>query len=96
MKFGSKDGFTLASIRAGAATQMYIDGIDLSRIQWMGRWRSAKTLEIYIQEVAALNILAGCTDQQRCKIKNYSDSFNAICQEIAEGLRSQRKVSTRL
>jgi hypothetical protein len=88
--YGSNHGFTLASLRAGAATQMYRDGVELSRIQWAGRWRSSRTLEIYIQEVAALNVLAELDLAQRHKIRWYATSFQEMCQYVIEALRVNR------
>ena len=89
-EYGDKQGFTLASLRAGAATQMYRDGIELSKIQWAGRWRSSRTLEIYIQEVAALNVLADLDSAHRQKIKWYAQSFLDLCGYVIEALRLTR------
>ena len=76
----------MASLRVGAATQMYRDGVELSKIQWAGRWRSSRTLEIYIQEVAALNVLAELDFAQRHKFRWYAASFLKICGYVVEAL----------
>jgi hypothetical protein len=89
-EYGDKQGFTLASLRAGAATQMYRDGVELSKIQWSGRWRSSRTLEIYIKEVAALNVLADLDSGHRQKLKWYAQSFLDVCDYVIEALRFKR------
>ncbi len=71
-------GFTLASLRAGAATQAYRDGTPLVDIQWQGRWRAAKTLEVYIQEVSALSVFADLTESQRLSIRMFAQNLDAM------------------
>ena len=36
---------------------MYLSRVPLAEIQWRGRWASLRTLEFYIQEIAALTLL---------------------------------------
>lgn len=48
------DDMLPASIRAGAATWWYDQGLELDRIRWIGRWTRQDTLEHYIQEWPAL------------------------------------------
>lgn len=78
--FSAKDGsgFTLASLRAGAATQAYRDGLPLVDIQWQGRWRAAKTLETYIQEVAAQSVFDGLAPKDRRNIHALSGALDAM------------------
>lgn len=52
-----KVGFTLASLRAGKATSMYIEGVPLDRLRFEGRWQSMGTLEHYVQEASAVSVL---------------------------------------
>ena len=47
-------GLTPASHRGGGATFFFQQGEDLPRTQWRGRWRQLKSMEIYVQEVAAV------------------------------------------
>ena len=91
--FGTRDteGFTLASLRTGAATQAYRDGLPLLDIQWRGRWRAPKMLEIYIQEVAALNTLSGLSPQQRDNIRIYSAVFTSMVKGLIAGFEAMRK-----
>ena len=50
-------GLTLASLRAGGATYLYLRRVPLDLIRWHGRWQTARTVEIYVQESAALTLL---------------------------------------
>ena len=51
-------GATPAVLRGSGATALYLESEDLSLIQWRGRWAQLKTVEHYIQEVAAQSLLA--------------------------------------
>ena len=42
--------FTPGSLRAGGTTFMVTEGIDLTRIQFLGRWKSNNSLNVYVQE----------------------------------------------
>eukprot|EP00439_Symbiodinium_sp_Y106_P030937 s162_g3.t1 len=44
-------------LRGSGATHMYLETEDLSRVAWRGRWSRQKTLEFYVQEVAAQMIV---------------------------------------
>ena len=46
-------GATPGVLRGSGATQMYLETEDLPRIAWRGRWSRQRTLEYYVQEVAA-------------------------------------------
>ena len=39
-----------------------------------GRWRSERTLEIYVQEVAARSILAGADHHVRARVDRYAQA----------------------
>jgi len=53
----SKLGLTLASLRAGKATLMYMSGESIGRIRIAGRWKSLASLEHYIQEASSMSVL---------------------------------------
>ena len=72
-------GCTLSSFRGGGATHCYLTGMSLSDIAWTSRWASQRTLEIYIQEVAALLSLAALTGSSRERILRL---VNALPQSI--------------
>ena len=42
-----------ASLRGGGATWLYETSRDLGTVRWRGRWAAARTLEVYIQMIAA-------------------------------------------
>ena len=50
-------GVSWASLRGGGATHRYLIGQLLDDIRWDGRWGVFKTLDHYIQEVAAVTLL---------------------------------------
>jgi hypothetical protein len=50
-------GFTPASLRAGGATNMFLEGVSIDRLKFQGRWRALGTLEHYIQEAVSCLIL---------------------------------------
>lgn len=52
------DGCTPAVLRGSGATHMFLSTEDLPRVQWRGRWAQQKTLEFYVQEVAAQTMLS--------------------------------------
>ena len=51
-------GVTLASLRAGGATFHYMSGMSLEQLRRLGCWGSSRILEYYIQDCAALALLA--------------------------------------
>ena len=42
-----------ASLRAGGATYMFVDGMEVARLRLLGRWKCVNTLEHYVQEAAS-------------------------------------------
>ena len=83
-----KVGVTLASLRAGAATALYRSGTSFDEIQWRGRWRSRRTLEVYIQEVGALSLLATSEASQRSKITERANALPALLEFATKSLRA--------
>eukprot|EP00931_Biecheleriopsis_adriatica_P038736 TRINITY_DN22148_c0_g1_i1.p2 TRINITY_DN22148_c0_g1~~TRINITY_DN22148_c0_g1_i1.p2 ORF type:complete len:345 (+),score=45.34 TRINITY_DN22148_c0_g1_i1:724-1758(+) len=52
------DCFVPSSLRTGGATFLFqYFGENVARVQWRGRWQSAKMLEIYLQELQAALML---------------------------------------
>jgi hypothetical protein len=72
-------GFTPASLRAGGATHMFMDGTPIDRLKFLGRWRALQSLEHYIQE--AISCLVLCRLEQR-----EADKIAAINEAFADGL----------
>ena len=46
-------GYTPGSLRAGGATSRFIDGMEIARLKFLGRWKSLNSLEHYIQQATA-------------------------------------------
>eukprot|EP00974_Lingulodinium_polyedra_P015770 1529546-Lingulodinium_polyedra.AAC.1 len=53
----SSVGLTPASMRAGGATWFWQASGDFEATRWRGRWLTGRTLEIYLQETAAVTLL---------------------------------------
>ena len=49
-------GFTLASMRAGGATNHFRRHGNLGQLQYLGRWTSAHTMQHYLQEAFATHV----------------------------------------
>ena len=80
-------GLTPASHRGGGATHRFRMGVDLERIKWHGRWQSSKTLEVYIQEVAASSILPGLSQLQRDVIQDFAHAAPLLLANWEQALR---------
>ena len=44
---------TMASFRAGGATELFTRGVEMARLRLLGRWKSLSSLDHYIQQAAA-------------------------------------------
>ena len=63
--YSDATGVTLAGLRSGGATFLYLSGVSLEEVRWTGRWQAARTLEFYIQECAALSLLGQLSPPSR-------------------------------
>ncbi|OLP77428.1 hypothetical protein AK812_SmicGene42515 [Symbiodinium microadriaticum] len=61
-------GVTPGVLRGSGATHLYLETEDLTKVAWRGRWSKQKTLEFYLQEVAAQAILQRLPVASRNKI----------------------------
>ena len=43
-----------AGLRAGRATELFLDGVELTRLRVMGRWKSFSSLDHYVQQASSL------------------------------------------
>jgi len=66
-------GCTPASLRGSGATHMYLSFDDLGKVQWRGRWAQMKTLEFYIQEVAAQTLVGKLDPVSRERVKVFNE-----------------------
>ena len=49
----TEKGATPGTLRGSGATQLYLESEDLQKVAWRGRWARMRTVEHYVQEVAA-------------------------------------------
>ena len=61
---------------------------DPSWVRWRGRWQSARSLEIYIQEVAAVAVLQTLSTADRDRIGLFAQSCEAMLTFVTGALRS--------
>lgn len=80
------NGLTPASLRSGGASWLFHSTQDLSMVRWRGRWAAARTLDIYVQEVAALSVLPALPPPAQARIQFFaarlpslSAAFCAAC-----------------
>ena len=71
-------GLTWASLRGGGATNMYLAGRPREQIQWAGRWRSALTLDTYIQEVAAMSLMTELHPDSRALVDYLAGNSHSL------------------
>ncbi len=84
-------GITPGSHRGGGATFMFQELEDLNKTHWRGRWRQLRTLEVYVQEVAAVSVLPDLEPFARERIRRFGDAAPAILQ-AAIGMMQLGKV----
>ena len=76
-------GITPASHRGGGATLSFERTGDLELTRWRGRWSStSRTLEIYIQEVAAASVLPSLDARHRELVLRFARSAFPLWQNL--------------
>ena len=80
-------GITWASLRPGRATQLYMKGEPLQRIQWLCRWSASRTLDIYVQEVACLSVLRHVPPAARERVRLFASLVEPLLLREAAALR---------
>ena len=71
-------GLTPASLRAGKATSLFVAGMDISRLRFVGRWRSQATLDHYVQEAAACHCMLSLSPDQEALFAAMLEQGKAI------------------
>ena len=71
-------GLTPASHRGGGATYFFQECEDLPGTQWRGRWRQLKSMEIYIQEVAAVAFVPNLTQASRELVRSFAAALPGL------------------
>ena len=59
---------TPGSLRAGGATALFVSGVEIYKIRILGRWRAIATLDRYLQEATAVQLLADLTEEQSRRV----------------------------
>eukprot|EP00435_Cladocopium_sp_Y103_P058455 s1133_g20.t1 len=68
-------GLTPGGLRGGSAVYHYRAGRPIADLLWLMRLRSQTTLESYLQEVAALNVLGSLPEHSRSTILAFAATF---------------------
>ena len=50
--------WTLAGFRAGGTTHLILQGIEVARVKFLGRWRSESSMAVYVQEAMSMLVYA--------------------------------------
>ena len=66
-------GITPASHRGGGATWFFQETGSLELTKWRGRWQQTRTLEVYLQEVAAASLLPELAPEARGRVQAWAD-----------------------
>ena len=66
-------GATPAVLRGSGATHLYLATEDVQLVQWRGRWSKLKTVEFYLQEVAAQVLLHSLDTLSRERVKTLAE-----------------------
>ena len=90
-------GITPGSLRGSGATFLYLATEDIPMICWRGRWARMKTLEFYLQEVAAQVLLTSLPASVQSKIARLSSAcpqlFDNFLHEVSIKLAAQNPKS---
>lgn len=71
--------FVPASLRPGGATYLFrLWDENLQRLQWRGRWRSYRMLEIYVQELGAAEVWVTFAPKIRFRVALLGSSFLSL------------------
>ena len=80
-------GLTPGSLRGSGATQAYLLTENIPLIAWRGRWQRTRTLEHYLQEVAAQLLLAELTEESRERIRAFASASDYLLSTRSRILR---------
>ena len=75
----------LPSLRGGGATALLQATEDSELVRRRGRWMNVKTMELYLQELAAVSLVPNLAPATRARIKVLSDA-SALCMARASEL----------
>ena len=76
-------GATPGVLRGSGATFFYQETENLQLLAWRGRWARARTLEYYVQEVAAQLLLSELGAQARFRISAFDSACDAVLNSLS-------------
>ena len=76
--------YVLAGLRAGAATKLFIEGTDIARLKFLGRWKNLNTLEHYVQEGVSAAAMARIPQAAQQKIASVLSQVDLFAQPPAQ------------
>ena len=76
-------GLDLGSLRAGGASWLMITSEDSELVRRRGRWLTSKIMEIYVQEVSALQFLPQLPQRVRTLILEGAGLFPVLLQKVS-------------
>ena len=86
-------GLTPGSLRGSGATNLYLLTENIPLVCWRGRWTRLKTLEFYLQEVAAQVMMNGLPKASQLLIYRLSSAcfaiFTSFLHEVSSSLAAQ-------
>ncbi|CAE7399183.1 unnamed protein product, partial [Symbiodinium pilosum] len=74
----AQQGATSGVLRGSGATRFYICTENIPLLAWRGRWARTKTLEYYLQEVAAQVLFLGLSEATRSRIRVLDKASDAL------------------
>ena len=77
-------GATPAVLRGSGATHMYLLTEDLAKVQWRGRWSQLKTVEHYVQEVAAQTLVAQLDPLSKERVRRFDEASVFLLQSFLD------------
>ena len=80
-------GLTPGTLRGSGATALYLMTEDIPLICWRGRWSRVKTLEFYLQEVAAQVMEHNLSASSRKMISDFCTACNGLFFHILHEVR---------
>ena len=75
-------GATPGVLRGSGATHEYLQTSDIAQIQWKGRWSRLRTLEYYIQEVAAQLFMFELPVETRHRITMLESQLSVVLEHL--------------
>ena len=77
------DGLTPASLRGGGATWLFRRCGSADVVRWRGRWQSHRSVEIYVQEVMTLEVMAALPAAARRRVELFASAAEELLSQAA-------------